>query len=170
VRMVVETAVLEVLDSFFAYDSDYVDFGRGIFLSDLYRLLDEVEGVDHVDLDRLSRVPVVKYEIWSGDASFGEIAISSSTKEETWTVELTSPTEFKVSGSVSGEQVNTGTFGVEYTSDKGEVTFTITEGSQACKAGDRAIFKTSRLAGNINLAGSEFPLKGTLNLNFSGGS
>jgi hypothetical protein len=147
-----------------------VDFGQGIFLSDLYRLLDEVEGVDHVDLDKLCRVPVVKYEIWSGDAVFGDVAISDSTREETWTVELTSPTTFKVSGSVSGDQANTGTFGIEYTSDKGEVTFTITEGSQACKAGDQASFKTSRLAGNINLAGSEFPQKGTVALSFSGGS
>jgi phage-related baseplate assembly protein len=51
VRTVVEVEVLKVLDNFFAHDSDYVDFGRGIFLSDLYRLLDEVEGVDHVDLN-----------------------------------------------------------------------------------------------------------------------
>jgi uncharacterized phage protein gp47/JayE len=170
VRTVVEAAVLEVLDDFFAYDSDYADFGQGIFLSDLYRLLDEVEGVDHVDLDKLARVPVVKYEIWSGDAVFGDVAISGSTKEETWTVELVSPAEFKVTGSVSGEQANTGIFGTEYTSDKGEVTFTITEGSRACKAGDRATFKTSKLVGNINLAGSEFPQKGTVNLSFTGGS
>jgi uncharacterized phage protein gp47/JayE len=47
----VEDAVLAALDGFFDIDGDYVDFGKGIYLSDLYRLLDEIEGVDHVDLN-----------------------------------------------------------------------------------------------------------------------
>ncbi|MBI5788696.1 MAG: baseplate J/gp47 family protein [Candidatus Schekmanbacteria bacterium] len=50
VQTVVEKAVREALDNFFAYTSEYVDFGRGIYLSDLYRLLDEIAGVDHVNL------------------------------------------------------------------------------------------------------------------------
>ena len=85
-------------------------------------------------------------------------------------MELTSATSFKVSGSLSGAQVSAGTFGVDYISDKGEVNFRINGGSQACKAGDRATFKTSKLVGNVNLAGSEFPRKGIVSLSFSGGS
>ncbi len=53
VQTVVESAVTEALDNFFDYTSEYVDFGRDIYLSDLYRLLDEIEGVDHVDLGSL---------------------------------------------------------------------------------------------------------------------
>ncbi len=170
VQAIVEAAVKAAIEDFFAYDGNYVDFGQGIFASDLYRLVDGMDGVDYVDFEKLCRRPVVKYDIWSGTAIFGEIVISSLTKEETWTVALTSPTEFKVTGSLSGEQLNTGTFDEEYVSDRGEIAFTITAGSQANKTGDKATFKTSRLVGNVNLSGSEFPVKGDVGLTFSGGS
>ncbi|MFQ5647409.1 MAG: baseplate J/gp47 family protein, partial [bacterium] len=169
VQATVQTAVNDALTAFFVYTSTFIDFAKSIYLSDLYRELDKIEGVDHVDIDKLYRVPKVKYEDWKGGATFGSITISESTKEETWTVEMTSATTFKVTGSVSGLQTASGSFDVPYVSDNSEVAFTITSAAPPSKLRERAIFKTSKLLGNVAMDGSEFPVLGTVSLTMSGG-
>ena len=167
VASTVEQAVSYALDDFFNYASTHIDFGRGIYLSDLYRLIDAIEGVDHVDIDKIYRVVVVEYKIWESDASFSEIVISSTTKEETWTVVFIDAAHFQVSGSISGAQINTGEIDIEYVSDNGEVTFTVNSGTIPVEIGDKASFKVSRLTSNLTLSKSEFPQKGTFNLTLS---
>ncbi len=169
VESTIGQAITGALDEFFAYNSDKVDFGRGIYLSDLYRLLDAVEGVDHVDLDKIYRVPVVISVIGELDTAgvFSDIEISATTKEETWTVIFTDSTHFNVTGSVSGDQINTGTVDVAYVSDGGEVTFTINSGVVTINTDDKATFKVSKLVGNITLSENEFPQQGTFTFSFT---
>ena len=60
--------------------STAVALGQGVYLSDLYRLLQDVEGVDHVDLTRVTRRPQPRLEVWSGDAQFGEVTVRAATQ------------------------------------------------------------------------------------------
>lgn len=166
----VEDSVLAAIDDFFDVTlADGPDLGKNINLSDVYRLIDEVEGVDYVDLIKHTYIPSVVYEVWTGDATFGTIGISETTKRETWTVTFFTPTQFNVTGSVSGPQTP-GTLDVPYTSDGGEVTFTISSGTIAPAVFDRATFKTSPLVGNIVIEDTEIAKKGTINLTFTGGA
>lgn len=67
-------------------------------------------------------------------------------KVELWTVFLNaSETAWSVEGSVSGVQTGTATTGNSYTTDGGEVSFTITAGTKAFEAGDRFAFLTTGL-------------------------
>ncbi len=166
VNAVVEAAVDAALDAFF--DLSNIDFGGDLYLSDFYRLIDEIEGVDHLELSKFTRVPDPIYVIWSGDATIGTVTISATTIAETWEIILTSATTFTVEGSISGVQVNTGTFGVAYTSDDNEIAFTVTTGGTPCQTSDKATFKTSLFVGSV-IVDYEFPTQGPINLTYSGG-
>lgn len=166
----VEAAVLAVLDDFFDVTlADGPDLGKNINLSDVYRLIDEVEGVDYVDLIKHTYIPTVVLEVWSGDPTFSVIGITNSTLRETWTVTFYSPTQFNVTGSLSGPQTP-GVLDTPYTSDGGEVTFTISSGGTPPAVFDRATFKTSPLVGNIVIEDTEIAKKGTIALTFTGGA
>lgn len=167
----VEATVLAALDDFFDVTlADGPDLGKNIALSDVYRLIDEQEGVDYVDLTKLTFRPIVVYAVWSGGATFSAVSISSTTKRETWTISFNSPTTFNVSGSTSGPQVATGTLDVPYVSDGAEVSFLITSGGGPPAIGDRATFKTSPLVGNIVIEDTEIAKKGSIALVFTGGA
>ncbi|MCC6310987.1 MAG: putative baseplate assembly protein [Trueperaceae bacterium] len=172
VQAEVEQVFLDELDRFFLLDGAFVDFGRGVFLSDLYALIDGVDGVDHVDLAKVTRRPVPKLEVWSGDAAFEPVTVGPAAARETWTVTFTSPTEFSVRGTVSGIQAARGRLGVPYAADRGQVSFQITAGAggRPMRAGDRASFVTSAFLGNVPLAPNEVMVRGSVRLGLAGGS
>lgn len=143
--------------------------GSFIYRSDFIRLLDEVEGVDHVELDKLTRTPVPDYVVWAVDSGTfrSPIEIGTDSQEETWTVMFTSPTTFEVLGSVSGLQAATGTVGIEYTSDTGRLTFAIEAGASPNQSGDYAEIKTSQYVASVPIGEGEFVLKGTMNFTYN---
>jgi hypothetical protein len=81
----------------------------------------------------------------------GSIAFA---KDDTLT--FTATTAWKVVGSVSGEQSQMATTGTAYTSDNGEIAFTITEGATAFVHGDKFTFATTagttywRVSGSVS--------------------
>lgn len=170
VQAEVERTFLEELDRFFALDSEAVGFGQGVFLSDLYNLLDSVEGVDHVDLTKVTRRPQPRLEVWTGGAAFGEVAVGPTAVHETWTLVFTSPTEFSVRGETSGIQARRGRLDLPYVSDIGQVSFLLRTGGAPMRAGDRATFVTSALAGNVPLGPNEVMVLGQVSLGLAGGS
>jgi hypothetical protein len=163
-------AVDEAINSFFDFGSDYTGFGRGLYLSDFYALLDKLPGVDHVDLSELTRRPIPNCGPWCGDAAIGTVTVGTKAVNETWTIIFVSPTSFSVRGSVSGLQANTGTLGVAYTSDDGKVSFTVVPGTVAPCVGDKCSFVTSPKVANIPIGPTQTMVKGNFTFNFIGGS
>jgi hypothetical protein len=166
----VEAAVTAALVSFFQVNN--VDFGQAIRESDISRAIDEVVGVDYVDITKLTLIPRsadITLNVWTGDATWSDVTIGTTVVSEIWTVTFTSPTAFNVRGSVSGLQAATGTLGVQYVSDNGEVTFTITAGASPMSVSDNASFRTSDYRGNVLVLEDEIATLDTNDLVYSGG-
>lgn len=160
---------LAQIDQFFGLQSDFIEFGRPIFLSDLFALVDNVPGVDHADFIEVTCQPEARKDVGLAGCEFSRILVGTRAEIETWTVIFTSPTTFTVRGTVSGLQANTGTVGVEYVADQGQVTFTITCASGAPKTADRASFDTCKKFANVPVQPDQVPVKGRVNLTFVGG-
>lgn len=157
------------IDQYFDPTSDFTGFGQSVFLSDILHLMDAIPGVDHIDLTELTRRPIPSLEVWSSDCGFGPFTIGERSVEEEWTVVMTSATTFTVRGTVSGLQVATGTVGVSYTSDNGQITFTISCTTTPA-SGDRATFTTSKKMSNVPIEPNEVMEKGNVTLTFVGGA
>jgi phage-related baseplate assembly protein len=173
-RTDVEDAANAAIDDF--YDVENRDFGqdgtpRGdVRISDVYGFLENVRGVDFIELTKLTIRPSAKWLVQTGDAAFsGVIVVSASTKSEWWSVTFTSPTTFKVEGSVSGLQVAVGTIGVLYSSDNNEVTFQIDNAGAPMAIGDAAQFRTSELLGSVDILPGEIARAGTISMTYQGG-
>lgn len=154
----VESDVEAAIEAFFNVTTGDVEAGKTIRISDILRLIDEQPGVDYVELSKLTRVPIVKFPIKSGDYTVSTITIGQAAVAETWTLTFSSPTTFTATGSISGLQVNTGTVDVAYSSDDGEVSFTVQSNTVPPAAGDRITFIVSPLVGSIALAAEEIPI------------
>lgn len=156
------------ITNFFALGSEFVGFGQSLYLSDFYRLLDSIPGVDHADLTELTRRPVPGCGPWSGDCELKNFVVGATAKNEEWTVTMTSITTFSVIGTVSGIQ-NPGTVGVNYTTNGGEVSFKIEcGGGPAPVVGDRCKFTTSPKVANVPMKPVEIMTRGNFVFNFIG--
>lgn len=166
----VASDTLARIGQFFGDASDFVQFGTEIFLSDVFALVDTTPGVDHVDFTEITCQPEAVKELGLAGCEFSGFAIGAAAKEEDWTVIFTSPTTFTVRGTASGFQAAAGTVGAPYTSDKGEVTFTVACASGAPAAGDRAKFHTCPKFANVPMPPNAIPQKGEVELAFVGGN
>lgn len=130
--------------------------GDDIKKSWLQHMLESISGVDYVDLTRMQRDPYArKLYDFSSDATFSQITVNSDTLRETWTLLFDTPTTFTVTGSLSGVQTATGTVGVAYTSDNGDLGFTMTAGSTPNFKENRYEIKTGPWLGNLEAGGYE---------------
>ena len=167
----VATSVDVAINDFFDLTGSNVSFGQPVYMSDLIRAMDEIPGVDYVDLSEMTRSPQITYGVWAGTCTLGSVTVGLSGVDEVWTATMTSATTFSVSGSVSGAQTNTGTVGTAYVSDTGAIAFTITcTGVVAPCPGDRATIRVGRKMGNVVMDPTEIPEKGTITLTFAGGT
>lgn len=157
---------LTSLDDLFALSNPNTDFGGDLFLGNVFATLENVDGVDHVDLTVVTRKPVPKLVTWTGDAAFGPITLSQSTGEEDWTLTYLSATTFSVVGSVSGVQVD-GIVGALYLSDNSEISFLLSAGATPNALGDVATFTTSKILGNVPISDTQIVEKGTVALTFA---
>jgi|GEM_PF-1044072 len=87
----------------------------------------------------------------TGTGTMSKVTVSSDVRSEYWTVtctaEATDGGTFQVVGTVSGAQTNTVSVGALYTSDGGELSFTISDGATDFKVGDTFTFSTIRDTG-----------------------
>ena len=165
----VASDTLSRITDFFGDDSDFMQFGIPVFMSDIFALIDTTTGVNFVEISKLTCQPVVTKELGLAGCEFSDIEVGEDVAEETWTVTFTSATTFNVRGTVSGFQAVTGTVGVEYVSDKGEVTFTVTCTTPPT-AGDRATFFTCPKFSSVPMPDSSIPQEGIIALTFEGGN
>lgn len=143
------------------------DFGQHVRLSDVIRLIDEQEGVDYVNLERLSRLPTVQLINWhSTTAEIINLSLGTTAKQEIWTLKANTLTKFSLIGSVSGYQTNTGHVNIQYNSDEGQLGFTLSQGVDELEAGDLARIQTSAYLGNLRVAASEFVLLGNMDFSY----
>lgn len=166
----VENTVKEAVKQFFEPDDPTVtakDFGKDIRFSDIVRLIDEQEGVDYVDITRLSKIPTISKITWhSTTADFQNVQLGNTAREEVWTIKALTYTTFQVIGSVVGLQQNIGTVNTPYITDEGELSFTLNQGVDPLEAGDIARIYTSSYVGNLRILEHQFALQGNVNLTF----
>lgn len=154
--------------TFFSFDER--EFADGVRLSDTYASIDNLEGVNYLDLSIHTMVPVVTETIWSSDATVGTFVIGPLTENETWAINFTGASEFTVSGAVAGLQTATGTVNSPYLVDDGSFGFTITLGATSPVQSDNGTIRVSKQLGNVILLANEIAQEGTLTLIYSGGA
>jgi len=168
----VRDAVLAHIDAYFDEgESPYTGFDKDAYLSDIVSVIDGVDGVDHVDLTDFTRQPAPRFQVWEDDsATFDEDEweIGPDSVDEEWTVSMTGPNTFSVSGSISGFQ-GTGTVGTAFASTNGNLKFLMKPGTNPNAAGDFVKFRTSPKLANVSLLAGEFFIKGLVDLIFAVG-
>jgi len=164
----VEASITTAIDDFFSLDNVLTTFGRGAFISDVYALIDNIDGVEYVDLSRVAvnSMSTIHKNIWSGEAEFQYIQTGLTTVDEIWTITFLNPTTYSISGTVSGIQTNLGTLNIEYSSDGNEITLRINNAGNAMFALDSATFRTTRLVGNSSVLENEIRQKGLIDLSY----
>lgn len=144
-------------------------FGQRVNLGDIYKLIEDVDGVNYSNISKLTLVPVIRTVVATGDASIANVLPTAAITEETWTIDFTSPTAFTVTGSVSGLQVNTGTLDNSYANDAATLSFIINAGGSPMVLGDKFTIRTSLNLGNILFDSTEIATLGVVTLNVTGG-
>jgi hypothetical protein len=135
------------------------NIGDYVRISDIIHLLDAVEGVDYLDLTKMTLQPEATLVRWSGDSTFVNMEISETITEELWTICFLTPTTFSVTGSLSGNQAD-GIVGTDYINNNGALSFKITPNSVVNSVGDIATIRTSNYYGEIALLPTEYILVG----------
>jgi hypothetical protein len=124
-------------------------------LSNIYENIDEGGLVDYVDYSILTRVPRVTKSNPTSPDFVGRVAIASNVSYDTYLVTAITGTTFQVSKN-GAPQTIIGTVATEYSTDDGEVTFTLGESGDTFSAGDTWLFRTSEYVDNIVIDDNEF--------------
>lgn len=170
VRILVETA----LSTFFSVDSTETQFGKNVNLSDVMALIDNVPGVDHVDVSQLTLNPedTFTWEVAPDDPATVAYIVGLNVDnliDQTYTLTFTSPTTYDVvdSGAVN---VGSGTLDAELVTTDGALKIRLDTGTDAMAANDRAIIRTSQYVGNVEIEDFEVRRLDTQTLTFEGGA
>ena len=173
----IQIAVESVLSNFFDVDAEGTQFGRDVNLSDIMALIDNVTGVDYVDVAQLTLDPAstLTWEISPDDPAVASYIVGLNTLaliDQTYTITFTNPTTYTVKNGL-GVHVGTGTLsspGVELATTDGALRMMLVDGTDAMVAGDRATFRTSQYIGNVEIDGFEIRQLDTQTLSFEGGA
>lgn len=172
VRISVELA----LSDFFDVDAEGTQFDRDVNLSDVMALIDNVTGVDYVDVSQLTLDPAstLTWEISPDDPAVVDYIIGLNTLaliDQTYTITFTGATTYTVRDGggvlVSGAD---GVLGTELVTTDGALRIKLSAGSDAMANNDRAIFRTSQYIGNVEVGGFEIRQLDTQTLSFEGGA
>ena len=136
------------------------DLGRTLWQSDMVNEIEDIAGVNNLDVVRYCRRPVLRWSATVGNAALSDsgVAVNVTTRSQTWVIELLSSSEFLVTGSLSGLQSTTGVFDAPWADDAGEIGFTLQAGTIAAGEGDTAEIVVGELRGNIVIGPGEFPI------------
>jgi hypothetical protein len=151
-------------------------------LSDMINIIEDVEGLDYLNVKKYTRRPALEWISRSGGADLHAglgVQINRNTIAETYRITFTEPDKFLVSGSITGNQTQelggVGTLGVPYTvrnptpNKEALIQFQINAGNLLMQPGDRGRIIVTELASNIQLLEGEFPVAGVLQLTVTGG-
>jgi len=170
----IQIAVESALSNFFDVDAEGTQFGRDVNLSDIMALIDNVTGVDYVDVAQLTLDPAstLTWEISPDDPAEADYIVGLNTLaliDQTYTITFTNPTTYTVRDGL-GVLVGTGTLGVELATTDGALRLMLVAGTDAMVANDRATFRTSQYIGNVEIDGFEIRQLDTQTLSFEGGA
>jgi len=176
--------------------SDRSNFSVDVFESDVTSLIDNIDGVDHIDVGRLTRVPNLLTDSWvatgySVTALVGPTNLIEQTYTITLPIDLVQGTSglYTVSGSVTGLETSQGTYvwsdgtgtdGIAYTSQGAntdiqltvilpQVSAILAGTAVAPQPGDQIQVKVGRYRGNQTMTDFEIRRKGTFALTVTGG-
>ena len=141
-----------------ALDPSKVTPGKGFAMSDVAVLVEGVDttNLDHVDIKRLSRVPRTVPSV-AGLPAMSEVLINPLTDYASYVITAQNATQFDVSKNGVIQAV-TGTIGTPYTTDGGEITFTVGVPGElfVTPFGQTYSFTTSAYANNVIIDPDEF--------------
>jgi hypothetical protein len=137
-----------------------------LFSSDIYNIADDDEkDVEYALIPVFTIRPRISYNnYWPNDSEIENIHISQEYKRsETWRIFALTSTFFRVVGSVSGTQKNFAMSGVKYTTDDGNVSFTIQPSSDFKRNLSSATLTVMPVRNEfIPVNDSEFPVMGNI--------
>jgi len=172
VRISVESTLAE----FFSVGAEGTQFGKDVNLSDVMALIDNVAGVDYVDVVQLTLDPssTLTWEVAPDEPATVDYIVGLNTSaliDQTYTITFTGPTTYTVRDGggilVSGAG---GTLGVELATTDGALRIKLSPGPDAMANNDRAIIRTSQYIGNVEIEGFEIRRLDTQTLSFEGGA
>jgi uncharacterized phage protein gp47/JayE len=173
-RATIETYITEVIQTEMSPSNR--EFGEGETIFQIYPAIGQIEGIVNLFINKFTTIPQVKSHTVSGNATWSGIDIkSTNTLRGSWKVTMTSATDYKVeydsTGEFDGSEVSkgTGTLGTLFTSNGGEISFTITAGSTAMQTNDYWTFKTQPYKDDILIEGNEILTYGKITITVTGG-
>jgi len=162
----VKTAVTAFLKS------DNQDLGGKAKFAELAQTVENLDGVDSVEITQFYRIPRATFKSGLNVVSFSNYAISERVDDEVWTVRFIDTKRFKVIGSKSGEQKTIGTVltGASYTTDGGQLSFRATAStSTPPSSGTTYTLRTSPFVGTISVDAHEIITNGSTSISMLGG-
>jgi len=139
-----------------AFDVEALELGQQIPKSKLADVVEDVVGVDYVDVLRFQRKPYARLLTPSSVADITyDITVGETTLRDRWKVRFISATQFQVDGTENGLQAAVGTIGSAFTTDDGGLTFTVNAGTFSPNAGDQWEILTGPYVGNMDPDGDE---------------
>lgn len=133
-------------------DIEYSEFGLQVPVSLVMKTIENISGVDYLDILRFQRVPYGRKlsEASLSDILIGSFAYGINTPADTWIVEFISITVFTVTGVSSGLQVAQGTLDAQYTIDDGSFSFMISSGLISPLVNEKWEIRSGAYVGNID--------------------
>ncbi len=192
-RSTVEAAVDAAITAYttIGVGNGQADFGRDVYSSDLCALIDNLEGVDHVDFTQLTRQATYDFSNWKAtDATISVAVGDENLIEQTFTITLASvivsgqDVEYTVFGTVTGTELTKGTAKFDDGTGSNAVSFkpsgtdtdvTISVLFSAAGTGqepgplDSFEVKVGKYNGNQTISAREIRQKGTIQRTVTGG-
>lgn len=171
IRILVENAISD----FFDVEAEGTQFGKDVNLSDIMALIDNVLGVDHVDISQLTLDPAdtFTWEVAPDSPAPVDHIIGLNSLgliDQTYSLTFTDATHYNVRDANSIVVVNNALLGVEYTSTDGAFKIQLANTGDPMANNDRATFRTSQYVGNVEIDEFEIRRVDTLTLSFEGGA
>lgn len=160
VRATIVQAVKDALTDFLS--SDNQEIGATVYLSDMYEVIENVDGVDNSDILVMTGIPYARPVNNTTVLSWSRIIQSNSDSTNKWQIIFTSSTDYilKKNGTTVG------TFSVGNQVFQDEIIFTINAGSYVL--GDQYEFYTYRYTGTVNLQELSIPVTDDSNIVING--
>ena len=145
VQALLETAVRAM------FDFSVRSLGQNEYLSEVYRVMENVTGLNYANITKMTRVPLPVPDLGNaGKVTFTEVAVNAGTLPKVWMFKMISGTNFEVR---SGADVTFGTLGTAFSNP--EIAFTATAGVTPPQIDDSWEIKTSSYLGNQLVSGLE---------------
>lgn len=161
-QILVVSAVSEALQNFLSYREQ--EISGSVFLSDLYQIIENTEGVSSSDIKVMKPVPYAKIEQGTTVLDWSRELTTSSLSTLEWSIKMTSPTTFEV----LRNNVYLGVFNTGSLVTQNEIVFTL---NGTYTLGDTWSFFTYPFFGNLVLTEDSIPvaIESDININALGG-